>query len=227
MKNLITIIREEYSKLLNENNNVDWDLYELKDELFNQAVEGFLRARNGSGEKQPWQFLPFPRLKKIWEDYIRYGFVRDVKGLDIIEAIMIQNTVKLWVNTELSGHVEYSVDDELERFGITYDDLWNYDNGFTYDDYMRSDITNISDYGLKPLLKLLEQLYQQSKPEDKLVTIDKMLNVIHHTSDLANIFLRGGSADLDQLSGYYKNDTGYYSDNVSSISGKYRMGDYK
>ena len=224
MNKIKQIIREEIQRLYEE--DVDWDLYELMDYFFRQTVEGFLEARKKGGGKQPWDFIPFPRLKKIWEDYIRYGFVRDVKGLELIEAVMTRNIIKLKVNTELSGHADYyNADDDLEDYGITSDDLWG--DGFDFGDYMRDEITNISDFGLKPLLVLLSQLRQQTKPEEKLVTIDKMLNVIHHTSDLANIFLKGGSNDLNTLSGYNANDTGYSWDDYSSVSGKYKMGDYK
>jgi hypothetical protein len=223
MKKVLQIIREEIQRLYED--DVDWDLYELKNEIFHETVRGFLKARERGSGKQPWSFLPFPRLKKIWEDYMKNGFVRDEQGLEIIAGIMSRNILKLNVNTELSGRVNYSVDDDLEEYDITSENLWEGD--FTFGDYMRDEITNISDFGLDPLLKLLKQLRQQTKPEEKLVTIDRMLNVIHQTSDLANIFLQGGVNDLNNLSGYYKNDSGYAWEDYSSVSGKYKMTDYE
>ena len=223
MKLLKQIIREEISRITE--NDVDWDLHEAMDNIFNETLNGFLEARQKGGGQQSWNFLPFPRLKKIWEDYIKNGFVRDEKGLDVIERGMTRNILKLNANTELSGHVNYSIDDKLEDFGVTIDDIW--EGEFDFGDYMRSDITNISDFGLDPLLALLAQVRRQTKPEEKLVTIDKMLNVIHQTSDLANIFLRGGVGDLDQLAGYYKNDSGYSWEDYSSISGKYNRSEYR
>lgn len=223
MKKVLQIIREEIQRLYEE--DVDWDLYELKNEIFHETVRGFLKARERGSGKQPWSFLPFPRLKKIWEDYMKNGFVRDEQGLEIIAGIMTRNILKLNVNTELSGRVNYSVDDDLEEYDITSENLWEGD--FTFGDYMRDEITNISDFGLDPLLKLLKQLRQQTKPEEKLVTIDRMLNVIHQTSDLANIFLQGGVNDLNNLSGYYKNDSGYAWEDYSSVSGNYKMTDHE
>ena len=219
------IIREEVLRVLNEE-EVDWELHEAMDNIFRETVEGFLAAREKGGGKQSWDFIPFPRLKKIWEDYIRYGFVRDEKGLDIIERVLTRNILKLNANTELSGHVSYSVDDKLEDYGLTIDDIWESEFGFN--NYMRDDVTNISDYGLEPLLKLLVELRRKTKPEDRLVVMDKILNVVHYTSDLANIFLRGGSRDLDQLSGYQTDDpaAGGY-DTMSSVSGRYKMADYR
>jgi len=59
----------------------------------------------------------------------------------------------------------------------------------------------MSDYGLQPLLNLLYQLKKDKTPEEKLVTIDKMLNVVHQRSDMASWFVEGGSRALSQLSG--------------------------
>lgn len=60
----------------------------------------------------------------------------------------------------------------------------------------------MSDYGLSPLLKYLRELKEKSKtPEEKIVVIDKMLNVVHQRSDLASWFVKGGSQALSQLSG--------------------------
>ena len=41
------------------------------------------------GTKQQWDLVPFARVKKIWEDYMRMGFVRDEKGVDKIAQKMI------------------------------------------------------------------------------------------------------------------------------------------
>jgi hypothetical protein len=59
----------------------------------------------------------------------------------------------------------------------------------------------ISDYGLKPLVKLAEQVHKAKSPEEKLVLLDQMLNVVHRRSDIANWFVEGGSHALSQLSG--------------------------
>jgi len=59
----------------------------------------------------------------------------------------------------------------------------------------------ISDYGLKPLEDLLVELLRASTPEEKLLIIDRMLNVVHQRSDIADWFVEGGSHALGQLSG--------------------------
>ena len=59
----------------------------------------------------------------------------------------------------------------------------------------------LSDYGLKPLHKLLVQLRKEFDPSKKLPILDKMLNVVHQRSDIASWFVEGGSSALSQLSG--------------------------
>ena len=58
----------------------------------------------------------------------------------------------------------------------------------------------ISDYGLDPLLKLQSELLRSTTPEEKLLIIDRMLNVVHQRSDIAEWFVEGGSKALSQLS---------------------------
>jgi hypothetical protein len=65
---------------------------------------------------------------------------------------------------------------------------------FTNGQYM------VSDYGLEPLLKLAEVLDNAKTPEDILATINKILDVSHQRSDLAELFIEGGSASLDFIS---------------------------
>lgn len=226
MNKIKQIIREEINRLFED--EFDYDLYELMDEVRNEVIEGFLDAREKGGGKQPWRVVPAGRLKKIWEDYIKFGHVRDVKGIEIIENLMTRNALKLNANTELSGHVNYGMEDELEPYGLTPDDIWEGD--FDFGDYIEGSNGQlmISDYGLQPILKLVMEVRRQSTPEQKLITLDKMLNVVHQRSDLAELFIQGGSTTLNDISGYDTEDpeSGGY-DTMSSISGRYRMSDYR
>jgi len=78
-------------------------------------------------------------------------------------------------------------------------------NGYIEDFYDwtvdKDGIDIMSDYGLKPLMDLLYNLKTNKTPEEKLLTIDRMLNVVHQRSDLASWFVEGGSRALSQLSG--------------------------
>ena len=284
------IVKEECYEFLKEyDDSIDWNLYEKRDELLDKLLHDFLYNNNENYTKNVyWKLIPYPRLKKIWEDFMRYGFVRDEKGLEMIENIAVNNTLKIDIFTFLLGHtsadpsheyeqhIGYHVDEYLKCYRQKYVDKdqleFDFDDtGKGYkvkdvEDVKCNDVTNpyldkfifdndleelpdnelrdklfeelvsrfmdsyaedpktghayISDYGLKPLMTLAFELRKQTKPEEKLVTIDKMLNVVHQRSDIAAWFVEGGSHALSQLSGY--GDT----EEDSAISGSYRMSDY-
>jgi len=199
MKSLNKIIREEYVRLLKESDeDIDWDLYEKLDDVKREVLSGFLEDRKRGIKSQPWQLVPFARLKKIWEDFMTYGVVRDTRGLEMIEDIITSNIIKLYVNTELSGHSEANPDDDFEEYGYTEQDKNDF---YGY-------IDKISDYAFSDfggrrlgLTTLLGQVRKARTPEEKVPIIDQILNVVHMTSDLASYFVEGGSSALSQLSG--------------------------
>jgi len=296
MKSLHRILREEYIRFIKETyDDIDYSYFDKQDEIKTILFSDFLYRNNPTFTKHvPWKVVPFPRLKKIWEDYMTKGIVRDERGIEIIENIMINNTMKIIIFTNLAGHTEwgdqeaiddnigYWVDEQLNcalapkkedrsQLEIPFE---NPEKGFIqktpikepepcdgtvhpfvaqyieekYDpesmnrtkikkmlyeemtdkffDYYVNDPEGkmggfISDYGLKPLETLLGQLYNAKDAEQKLVIIDKMLNVVHQRSDIASWFVEGGSRALAQLSGGY-HDT----EEDSAISGSYKMHDY-
>lgn len=279
VKNIYRLIREEYRNLLKENYNdddVDWSYYEREDELKMEIMQDFLYKNNSDFTKHiPWTVVPFPRLKKIWEDYMYNGFVRDTRGLEMIEEIMLDNTRKVNILTALAGHTQWGDQETLDenigywvkeqvncllpntkkvdtsQLEIPFDNprkkyikkqpvpdpepcevqihpfaqkIYNeeYDEDtmsrekfyeLLYEkmterffDYYMWDTEGvkggfISDYGLEPLVTLAGQLRKATTPEEKLVLIDQMLNVVHQRSDIANWFVEGGSRALAQLSG--------------------------
>jgi hypothetical protein len=276
MKFVNTIIKEEYVKLLKEINynreeDIDYSQFEREDELKQGLFNDFLYHNNPTFTKHvPWRTIPFPRLKRIWENYMTYGFVRDTAGLEMIEEIMIENTSKVSIFTNLAGHTQWgdqaAIDDNIgywveeqlncvfnkpvdknqlqipfnnpkKGYEVPKDDSpcqttvhpfvqqyveenYNPDSmdredirGMLFDemtgrffDYYMNDPEGkmggfISDYGLKPLEELLVQLLRATTPEEKLLTIDRMLNVVHQRSDIAEWFVEGGSNALAQLSG--------------------------
>lgn len=58
----------------------------------------------------------------------------------------------------------------------------------------------LSDYGLEPLFRLGEEIIRQEDPNEIIVTINKILDVAHQRSDLAELFIEGGSKSLDYIS---------------------------
>lgn len=200
MNNIYKIIKEEVIKYLREygDDDTDWDLYDRLDQIKTDILTGFLDDKKRGIKEQPWKLIPFPRLKKIWEDYMRMGIVRDTAGLEMIEDIITDNILKLYVNTELSGHTPVDPQDDFEEYGYTEQDMEDF---FDY-------VKEISDYafsdfgGTRPgLTTLLSQVRRARTPEEKLPLLDQILNVVHQRSDLAALFVEGGSSALSQLSG--------------------------
>jgi len=146
--------------------------------------------------KQPWGVVPFARVKKIWEDYIKLGFVRDGKGIDQIAETMIRNVHRLAANTYLMGHTESSPDDTFEEYGITTDDQKDKFYDYASDD---NGTIRISDYGLEPLQDEAIKLESSFDPTERLQIIDRMFNTVHQRSDLPALFIEGGSDSLNAL----------------------------
>ena len=269
---MITKLNEFIVKIYEYRKSSD-DYYEIEDRIRYKIFNDFLYHNNDDFSKNIyWTVIPFPRLKKIWEDFMNIGVVRDTKGLDMIKSIMIGNTIKINIFTELAGHTERNTDEYYEdTIGKFVDDQLNCyipkksDDDIEYvvekhpyidillkkkyGKYLKTELNRneirtylfnemqdlffwnymndpknelggfCTDYGLRPLLKLLYNLLNSDEPEEILTIIDKMLNVIHQRSDIAAWFVQGGSKSLDILSGYETGD--------SKISGKYRMADYQ
>lgn len=201
---------------MNEEDNIDWDLYELMDEvkykMFGEFVSAVEKEKPNYEEKkylkarQPWTVVPFVQLKTVWEAFIDQGKVPDrmMVMLDKIEEVITENICKININTEMAGHSphspknewrEYLGEDASEEY-IDYLDSW-------FGDWIEepSGQIRISDYGLEPLNKKLSELRQIGIPEKKLKKIDEILNVVHQRSDIAGWFVEGGSRALSQLSG--------------------------
>jgi len=58
----------------------------------------------------------------------------------------------------------------------------------------------LSDYAVEPLLKLGVELASQNNPNEIIITINKILDVAHQRSDIAEIFIEGGSKALSYIS---------------------------
>ena len=104
------------------------------------------------GETQSWRVIPFPRLKKIWNDFINTGIVRDTAGIDLFEKIITENTCKIWINNYLIGATPLAeYEDDLEEYGITAEEYE------LYNDWMCDEegVDRTSDYGITPIHKLL------------------------------------------------------------------------
>lgn len=138
--------------------------------------------------------IPFKPVKKnviktVWQQLGRDGFVRNEKLVDKITERFIHNVLVLQATTEFMGHESYSLVDE-------YPELEDDETMEKLVDWIDN---NISDYGLKPLWGYVNDLYNTNDAEEKVVILDKMLQVTHPRNDLANHFIEGGSQSLTEL----------------------------
>lgn len=145
------------------------------------------------------------------------------------KKLIIKNIILLKTLTEINGHSSEFPFDVFHDFFNNENDingeynLWLDSNGLNLKDnsydwnnvykFLDSvyDIESIlptfsngqpvvTDYGLKPLLRLVEELHVKTKPEEIIVTLNKIMDVAHQRSDLAELFIEGGSNALSDIS---------------------------
>jgi len=175
--------------------DIRYEQFDQEQQAVRDVLEEF-KSRQPN-EKQPWPVIPFGRVKKIWEDYMRMGFVRDEKGIDQIAQKMIQNVHRLSANTYLAGHTQSDPQENFDEYNMNEEDQEK------FYEYMIDERGQyiISDYGLPKLEKLATQLEHTYNAEEKLQLIDRMFNIVHQRSDLPAFFIEGGSDSLDKLFG--------------------------
>ena len=123
--------------------------------------------------------------------------MRDARGIELIENIIIENVKKIQTNTILMGHTPHNPEHILQDYEMTMNETDEHD----YGDWAMDDkgAWRISDYALHNLVNGTLELMHAKTPEEKLVKIDFILNVVHMRSDIASWFVEGGSAGLDEL----------------------------
>lgn len=57
-----------------------------------------------------------------------------------------------------------------------------------------------SDYGLEPLMEIINEYNSDLSPEKVIVIVNKALDVYHQRGNMASIFVEGGTKALSQIS---------------------------
>ena len=167
---------------------------ERKDEEMSKAITNIVRNK----PPQPWVPMDMSRLTKIWQDYAKHKIVRDERGLDAILDNFLGKVARLDAYTELAGHTSVSPESIFEENEVPWKP--EYDDRIDREIKAGTGTWVISDYGLKPLQRLILRAIGESDTEEKLLALDSILNVVHQRSDLASLFVKGGRGALTQLS---------------------------
>lgn len=183
------------------------DFYDRRDKQMCEIAQ-FLKTHD-KNTRIPWKTISASLLKRTWLEFGKHNRV-NVNNIDKIADQILTNIARLDVANDFQGHSSYDPRDEIEdNCGITFsDEEWN-DNVWRFCDKKGMDF--ISDYGLPPLKKLYSVIFNANTPEEKLYACDKALNVVHQRSDLAAMFVEGGTATLTAVAnqGGYSGDYGY------------------
>lgn len=209
------IIAKSVQDGLNET-KVYYDFFDTMIEMVNNILYEFSQDKNRGIKQKKWNLIPFEQYRTAIIEFMRYGkFMRfPTKYIDKWAAICTNNVLEINAMTDLRGHSqEFPYEEVLYFFGIDeenekYDEFYNdfdktaglLDNAGFYDWCMLPDGSDaLSDYGLEPLMKLISELEECETPEQKIVVINKILDVIHTRGDLSSAFIEGGKNSLDQI----------------------------
>lgn len=214
----IIITEKQLQHIIKSQLKEDKDYYDFWEKQYvYETLQEFLMDKDNGIAKKKWRLIPFEQYRNALIEFVRYGeFMRfPTKYIDQWADIVTDNTLSLMANTELAGHItHFPYDDFCDVMGFEqgskeYKKYYgSYENcselldeiGF-YDWIILPDgTTAISDYGLEPLYKLIMELEEQETPEQKIVVINKILDVYHQRGDLASAFIQGGSKALSQIS---------------------------
>jgi len=94
----------------------DEEFYQYESEVTSKIMNDIM----GGVKHERWKLIPFGRLKRIWEQYSRFKFIRDEKGMDMIRNICLFNIIRLYVNSILVGHTPEGPQDYLEDKGYCF-----------------------------------------------------------------------------------------------------------
>lgn len=102
---------------------------------------------------------------------------------------------------EKSYHDNITFNDKNNKFYNTTSVMLFLDNIGLYDWMVLPDGSDaISDFGLEPLFRIIEEYKENSTPEETLVIINRALDVYHCRGDLSSAFIVGGRKSLSQIS---------------------------
>jgi hypothetical protein len=175
---------------------------ELTDDWTMHILNEWQQHKGNEDARQSWKLIPKSLLVSAYKYNAKTGLTRD-KQIDKIQDIIIENCVKLNINTVLFGHTQVNPFHAFERYlpdemtESEFEELLEEFEWFACDDKGN---WYISDYAIDKLNDLCIELLAEEDYGKKLYFIDRILNTIHWRSDLPSCFVEGGSHTLTELS---------------------------
>jgi hypothetical protein len=194
---------------------------ERRDEAMAEMVHSFMaHGRKRSKWRVSWRPVDADTVARIWLVYGKRGTIFESESLAKISEQVLNLIARLSVSTEISGHSQYDARPMAEEYA---------DKEFTDAQWERfidgmedaSGQWYLSDYGMEPLEALFVRLFRADSDEEKLMTLDRIFNVVHQRSDLSAMFIQGGVNTLNRISqqGGYVTPFADYSDQIAQQHG--------
>ena len=184
-----------------------YTLYDLLQEFIEDKEKGV-------GEKH-WNVIPKEPYWNALRNYMQYGEAFRTPDYLIEDWLQIiyHNILSLEYMTILAGHTAGFADaDDLESAFFPEDYEGDIPSGYDgwsgyleeigfYDWCKLPDGSDAwSDYGLKPLWRIITKIDDDASKGEKLIAINRCLDVAHQRGDLASMFIEGGKQSCYEIS---------------------------
>lgn len=190
------------------------DLYDMYSEYTaSNVLWEFLEDKKNGILERKWRLIPKEPYWNALKGFMQYGEAFRTPEYLINDWLQIiyYNVITLTYITELAGHSQhfpfddfndvFFYENEDEAPNDYYECSEYLDNLGFYDWCKLPDGSDAwSDFGLEPLWKIITSIKDDSTKGEKLVAINRCLDVIHCRGDLASMFIEGGRKSCYDIS---------------------------
>jgi len=178
--------------------------------------------------------------QKALNEFVRFGKLMHYpeKHVYYWKDNVINNFMYLDVITMFFGHSNYFDTDAFNDYVFNTDETgesindwseaWEYIEEMGYDIVLENILPQfsnghdlISDYGLEPLREIIMTLMENDDPNEIIVLINKALDISHQRSDLSELFIEGGEASLNRISGLDENIIRIIKEEINNYHGEH------
>lgn len=212
IKNKMNESKKTTKQSLNE--EMCTELYDMFSEYTaSDVLWEFLEDKKNGILERKWRLIPKEPYWNALRGFMQYGEAFRTPEYLINDWLQViyYNVITLTYITELAGHSQhfpfddfndvFFYENEDEAPNDYYECSEYLDNLGFYDWCKLPDGSDAwSDYGLEPLWKIITSIKDDSTKGEKLVAINRCLDVIHCRGDLASMFIEGGRKSCYDIS---------------------------